>query len=77
MTTMTKDQFIEVLKELFSIQEVLTAESDLSLYIKDSIDLGELVAVLKEEHGVTPQDLSLFKIHSRLEDVWRIFNHEY
>lgn len=74
---MTQDQFIEVIEGLFPIQERLTEESDLSLYIKDSIDLGELIAVVKEEHGVTPENLALFKTHFRLGDVLKIFNHEY
>lgn len=74
---MTQDQFIKVVRELFSIQETLTAESDLSPYIKDSIDLGELIAVVKAEYGVTPENLTLFRTHSRLGDVLKIFNHEY
>jgi len=77
MSKITQDEFVRVFESLFSIENPLTSETDLSLYIRDSIDLGELIAVLKETYGVTPQDVSLFKTNTQLADVVRIFNHEH
>ena len=76
MHTLTLDEFVETLHQLFTIEDTLTVDTDLSLYIRDSIDLGELVAVLKEEYGVVPRDLELFKTTTRLGDVIEIFNHD-
>ncbi len=76
MKKITLEEFIATLKILFSIEDELTEHTDLSLYIRDSIDLGEVIAVLKEDYGVTPQDSTLFKVHTRLGDIVKIFNHE-
>jgi acyl carrier protein len=76
MTKLTNDQLAQVIKELFIVPVALTAESELSSYVKDSIDLGELIAVVKERYAVVPQDMQLFKTYSKLGDVAKIFNHE-
>lgn len=73
----SQENLVAALSELFPVQEQLVEMSDLAKYIKDSIDLGELVAVIKERHGVTPKDMQLFKTHTRLGDVLKIFNHEF
>jgi acyl carrier protein len=72
----TESQLVDVVSELFLVDETLSAASDLSKYVKDSIDLGELIAVIKERHGVVPRDTRLFKTNSKLGDVLKIFNHE-
>lgn len=77
MAKITNEQFIEVIEELFAVSAPLTAESDLAAYVKDSIDLGELIAVVKERYGIVPQNMQLFKTHSKLGDVAKIFNHEH
>lgn len=65
-----------VIQELFVVPTALTGTSDLAAYIKDSIDLGELIAVVKERYDVAPQDMQLFKTRSTLGDVTKIFNNE-
>lgn len=74
MTKLTNEQLAEAIKELFVVQAPLTAESDLSQYIKDSIDLGELIAVIKERYGAIPQNMQSFKTCTKLEDVAKIFD---
>jgi len=69
-------ELASVLKSLFPVTEEIGPETDLSLYIKDSIDLGELLAVVKERYGVVVVDTQLFKTHSRFSDVLKIFNNE-
>jgi len=76
MKKITETEFAAVFSELFEVNEPLNAQTDLSKYVKDSIDLGELIAVLKERHGVEPQDMQLFKTRTALRDVLAIFNHE-
>lgn len=76
MTKLTNEQLADVIKELFIVPVPLTAESYLSAYIKDSIDLGEMIAVVKERYGAVPQDMQLFKTYTKLGDVAKIFNHE-
>jgi acyl carrier protein len=76
MKKLTSKELADTLNTLFAVKEPLSPDTDLSLYIRDSIDLGELIAVLKEEYGVVPQDMELFKVHTRFEAVLKIFNHE-
>ena len=76
MKTLTREGFISILEELFAVEEPLTGDTDLSRYIRDSIDLGELIAVVKERHGVEPADLQAFKTLTALDDVFAIFTHE-
>lgn len=74
MKKLTNEQLAEVIKELFVVPVPLTAESDLSAYVKDSIDLGELIAVVKERYGAVPQDMQSFKTYTKLGDVAKIFD---
>lgn len=68
------EDFIEILSELFEVDKsVLSNEYDLSTLIKDSIDLGELVAVIKKRHDVSPKDWQMFKTETRLDEVFSNF----
>ena len=70
------DELSTTIRSLFTVSESIASDTDLSLYIKDSIDLGELMAVMKEQYGVTVSDVQLFKTHSSFSDVLKIFNNE-
>ena len=64
----------KVLSELFEVDEGLLNDSyDLSTLIKDSIDLGELVAVLKNRYSVEPKDWESFKTNTSLIEVFSNF----
>ena len=76
MKTLSAEQLAEVVRELFLVQGVLDTDSDLSMYVKDSIDLGELIAVVKERYDLAPRDMQLFKLHTALGDVAQIFIHD-
>jgi acyl carrier protein len=66
--------FKVVLGEIFTIDiQKLTDETDLSQYIKDSIDLGEVVAVLKSRHKVEPKDWNSFKTSTSVKEVFQNF----
>ena len=64
-----------LLTELFGAP-ALTTDSDLAQYIKDSIDLGELLALAHERHDCTVANLALFKTHTTFGDVLKILNNE-
>lgn len=73
---LTEKEIIEVLVYVFDIQEELNSSSDLSLYIKDSIDLGEFLAVIKNKHGLDVEHKELFRKYTALSDVLKIINNE-
>ena len=76
MKSFTEQQLQKVLIELFDIQEQLSSDTDLMVYIKDSIDLGELLAHVEHTYGVVPKNPELFKTHSKLSDVHKILTNE-
>ena len=67
------DDFKKVLCEIFDVEDELDNDTNLELYIKDSIDLGELIAILKERHDVSPRDLDKFNENTRLIEVFNNF----
>jgi acyl carrier protein len=68
------EQFTAVLAEIFDVAESsLLSSTDLSETIKDSIDLGELAAVLKSRYSVEPKDWELFKINTTVIEVFNNF----
>lgn len=70
----TIDTFKAVLAEVFAVNiSDLSDEYDLSLLIKDSIDLGELAAVLKSRYNVDPKNWESFKTETVLQDVFKNF----
>ena len=73
---MTEHDLADILDSLFTVTDDLHAGTDLARYIQDSIDLGELLAVAKERHGVTVSKVELFKTHSQFSDVLLILNNE-
>lgn len=73
---MTQDNLVEILNYIFDIQENLNESSDLSVYIKDSIDLGELLAVVKNKHTLEPKNKELFRKYKTLGDVLKVINNE-
>jgi|AntRauTorckE6833_2_1112554.scaffolds.fasta_scaffold305644_1 acyl carrier protein len=73
-TDFTIDDIRKVLSELFDVGELeLDEEYDLSTLIKDSIDLGELVAILKQQYAVEPKDWDGFKTKTTLKEVFNNF----
>jgi acyl carrier protein len=52
MKQITEHELRDLLVETFEIHDELSLGSDLSVYIKDSIDLGEMLAVLKDRFGI-------------------------
>jgi len=68
------NEFKVILGEIFTIDiQKLSDETDLYQYIKDSIDLGEVVAVLKSRHRVEPKDWNAFKSCASLREVFQNF----
>jgi acyl carrier protein len=74
---LSQENFIHILRNVFQISEeiILSADTDLSEYIQDSIDLGELLAVLKQEYNITPINPEKFSQYSKLSDVLDVINH--
>ncbi len=75
-TKITQSDLINILNFIFDIQEELNESSDLSLYIKDSIDLGELLAVIKNKYTIEPKNKELFRKYKNLGDVLKVINNE-
>lgn len=70
----TIEEFKATLADLFEVNESdLSAEYDLSALIKDSIDLGELVAILKSRYDVEPKNWESFKVETKLQEVFANF----
>ncbi len=68
------EEFKAVLAELFEVNIIdLTEEYDLTVLIKDSIDLGEFVAILKSRYDVNPKNWESFKLETKLKDVFANF----
>ena len=72
----TKEELGNEIRSLFSVTDPITDTTDLSLYIKDSIDLGELRAVITERYGVPSPDIHHFKTYTCFGDVLKVFNRE-
>jgi len=73
---LTIEEFITILRRIFNIDAtvVLSEDADLAQYIVGSIDLGELLAVLKEEKNIVPAKPELFSKYAKLKDVLAIVN---
>jgi len=68
------EEFKAILANLFEVNmSDLNDEYDLSVLIKDSIDLGELVAILKSRYDVSPKNWESFKVETKLKDVFANF----
>lgn len=67
----SKKDFINLLIELFEVPSAPEDSLDLSQYIKDSIDVGELLSVLKIRYqiDIDPNDIQAV---TKLGDVWDI-----
>jgi hypothetical protein len=76
ITPLTTEEFITILRRIFNIDRgvTLSGDTDLAEYIVGSIDLGELLAVLKEEKNIVPRHPELFSKYSKLRDVLAIVN---
>jgi len=77
-TVLNNEEFIKVLRDIFSIDlnTDLSKDTDLSQYITDSIDLGELLAVIKQKYNIEPQRPELFSKYSKLDDVVKVINNQ-
>jgi hypothetical protein len=75
-TPLTPEEFIAILRRIFNIDAkvTLSENTDLAQYIVGSIDLGELLAVLKEEKNIVPAKPELFSKYSKLGDVLAVIN---
>lgn len=67
--SITKNEFIALLEELFEVPGSSAGGTDLSDYIKDSIDVGELLSALKIRHQIVlaPND---FRKMRTIDEVW-------
>ncbi len=72
----TLEELTNVLHYIFEIEGDLDEVSDLSIYIKDSIDLGELLAVIKNKYAIEPKNKELFRKYKNLGDVLKVINNE-
>lgn len=52
MNEVTEAELASLLRELFEIDSQLSGDTDLTTYINDSIDLGELLAALYERYNI-------------------------
>lgn len=71
-----EEEFKTILREVFTIplSFEIDNETDLSEYIKDSIDLGEVLAVVKDRYDVAPLRTDQFALYSRFADVLALIN---
>lgn len=70
----TIEIFKSMLADLFDADvSTITDDYDLAELIKDSIDLGELIATIKAEYHLEPADLELFKTETSLQSVFANF----
>ena len=72
----TSKDLIEVLRYIFETEEDLDESTGLTVYIKDSIDLGELLAVLKNRYAIEPKNKELFRKYKNLSDILKVINNE-
>jgi len=77
-TTLGAQELEEALREIFSVptSRCFEPDTDLSEYVRDSIDLGELLAVIRHRYGICPVRTNLFSEYSRFGDVLAIINNE-
>ena len=69
--SITKNEFMALLKELFEVPSSSEGSLDLSDYIKDSIDVGELLSALKIRHQ-TVLELNDFRKVRTVDEVWTL-----
>jgi acyl carrier protein len=68
------EEFKGILADLFEVNvSDLNDEYDLAVLIKDSIDLGELVSILKSRYNLEPKNWESFKIETKLKEVFANF----
>lgn len=68
------EEFKATIADLFEVNiSDLNGEYDLSVLIKDSIDLGELIAILKSRYDVNPKNWESFKVETKLQEVFANF----
>lgn len=70
---MTEKTLRGILHHLFQVPLDISLDEDLVAYIQDSIDVGELVAELKEKHGIVVK-ITEFKHVRTLLDVLVLLN---
>lgn len=71
-----EEEFKAILREIFTIPLSceIENETDLSEYIKDSIDLGEVLAVVRDRYNISPLRTDQFAHHARFTDVLALIN---
>ncbi len=67
--SITKNEFIALLGELFELPAASDGNLDLSDYIKDSIDVGELLSALKIRHQIVLEPNDFRKVRT-IDEVW-------
>jgi acyl carrier protein len=67
----TKKEFIALLEELFEVPASSAGGTDLSDYIKDSIDVGELLSALKIRHQIVLEPNAFRKVRT-IDEVWAL-----
>ncbi len=69
--SITKNEFIALLRELFELPDSSDGNLDLSDYIKDSIDVGELLSALKIRYQIVLDPNDFRKIRT-IDEVWAL-----
>ncbi len=67
----TRDQFGALLEELFEVPQDSPDSLDLADYIKDSIDVGELLSALKLRYATILAPNDFRKVHT-IGEVWSL-----
>lgn len=69
--SITRSEFIALLEELFEVPASSDGSLDLSDFIKDSIDVGELLSALKIRHETILQPNDFRKVRT-IDEVWTL-----
>ena len=73
MDILTEEELVSLIREVFETKDHLRLDSDLTHYISDSIDLGEMLAALYEKYQVRLNP-TLFKKVYTLADALSVIN---
>lgn len=69
--SITRNEFIGLLEELFEVPADSEGSLDLSDYIKDSIDVGELLSALKIRYKTVLEPNDFRKVRT-IDEVWAL-----
>ncbi len=67
--SITRNEFIALLEELFEVPASSDGSLELSEYIRDSIDVGELLSALKIRHQIILEPNDFRRVRT-IDEVW-------